>query len=377
MKVNDVQLGKPTTIFKGTTVELAALSAVEGMIAYDETLNKQVIYDGTSWVEIGGSLTVQEVDTSPSVSDVSVINITNGTLTDDGGGEITIDFGSAATDGDAIHDNEANEISAVTAKASPVSGDLLIIEDSEASYVKKSIQIGNLPGGSGTDDDAIHDNVTGEINAITEKTTPIDDDILLLEDSAASYAKKKVKRVNFLNILSKPISTDFTWANQGTASVVDNSYSMTLIHPAANSNSLLYKSAPSTPYSITIKYFLYSFALNYGQGGLVFRQSSDGKYQTFGWTYESGFGLITQKYTTAAYNSTYVAKTAVSTLMPWLKITDNGTNRICYYSYTGDYWKQFHSVGRTDYLTADQVGIFCGNDGTNEIALDVQHWAES
>lgn len=47
-------------------------------------------------------------------------------------------------------------------------------------------------GGSGSDTTAIHDNVTGEINALTEKVTPVAGDMLLIEDSAASFAKKKV-----------------------------------------------------------------------------------------------------------------------------------------------------------------------------------------
>lgn len=51
-------------------------------------------------------------------------------------------------------------------------------------------------GGGGGDADAIHDNVDGEINAITEKVTPANNDLLLIEDSAASYAKKKVKISN-------------------------------------------------------------------------------------------------------------------------------------------------------------------------------------
>jgi hypothetical protein len=46
------------------------------------------------------------------------------------------------------------------------------------------------------DADAIHDNVAGEINAITEKTTLHDDDLFLIEDSEDSYAKKYVKFSN-------------------------------------------------------------------------------------------------------------------------------------------------------------------------------------
>lgn len=52
------------------------------------------------------------------------------------------------TDSNAIHDNVAGEIAAVTEKASPVNADLLLIEDSAASNAKKRVQIGNLPGGS-------------------------------------------------------------------------------------------------------------------------------------------------------------------------------------------------------------------------------------
>jgi len=43
-----------------------------------------------------------------------------------------------------------------------------------------------------SDPDAIHDNVAGEINAITSKGALVDGDIFLIEDSAASNAKKKV-----------------------------------------------------------------------------------------------------------------------------------------------------------------------------------------
>jgi len=43
------------------------------------------------------------------------------------------------------------------------------------------------------DSDAIHDNVAGEITAVTEKVTPHDDDVVLIEDSEAANVKKRVK----------------------------------------------------------------------------------------------------------------------------------------------------------------------------------------
>jgi parallel beta-helix repeat protein len=55
-----------------------------------------------------------------------------------------------ATDSDAIHDNVSGEISAITEKTTPVSADLIIIEDSAASNAKKRAQVGNLPFGDVT-----------------------------------------------------------------------------------------------------------------------------------------------------------------------------------------------------------------------------------
>jgi hypothetical protein len=52
-------------------------------------------------------------------------------------------------DVDAIHDNVAAEINAIAEKGVPVDADLLLIEDSAASNAKKKVQIGNLPSGGG------------------------------------------------------------------------------------------------------------------------------------------------------------------------------------------------------------------------------------
>ncbi len=106
----------------------------------------------------------------------------------------------------SIKDNVAGEINAITEKATPVSADLILIEDSADSNNKKKIQIGNLPGGGGTDADAIHDNVAGEIAAITEKGTPVSADLLIIEDSADSNNKKRVQIGNLPGGSSDPSS---------------------------------------------------------------------------------------------------------------------------------------------------------------------------
>jgi len=45
----------------------------------------------------------------------------------------------------ALHSNIANEISALAIKATPVAADLLLIEDSAAGFVKKRVTVGTLP----------------------------------------------------------------------------------------------------------------------------------------------------------------------------------------------------------------------------------------
>lgn len=96
------------------------------------------------------------------------------------------------TDSNAVHKNVASEIHGITNKGSPVSADELLIEDSADSWNKKRIAISSLPSG-GLDTTAIHKATAAEISAMTEKNPPISADLIVIEDSADSYNKKKVQ----------------------------------------------------------------------------------------------------------------------------------------------------------------------------------------
>jgi hypothetical protein len=81
----------------------------------------------------------------------------------------------------------------VASKASPTASDKLLINDEAASGALRVVTIGNLPGASGTDTNAVHVNTGTEFVGITEKTTPVSADLLIIEDSAASNAKKRLQ----------------------------------------------------------------------------------------------------------------------------------------------------------------------------------------
>jgi hypothetical protein len=123
------------------------------------------------------------------------------------------------------------------------------------------------------------------------------------------------------------------------------------------------KAAPSTPYTITAAMLVDPLSMDYHQFGLVFRQSSDGKCHVFGPQRNFGISAVwllnSLKYTSATvFSAAYSQHHFMGLPLLWLRIADDGTNRICSYGVDGQNWFQFHSVGRTDFLTADEVGFY-------------------
>lgn len=181
-------------------------------------------------------------------------------------------------------------------------------------------------------------------------------------------------------LMTRPVSSAFSWVNQGGASVVTSSGGMFLSLPAGTGTSwrMRVKAAPATPYTVTAH--IRPMALATGGFGLVFRQSSDGKF------------AILRIVTTALESVKYTNETTVSAgyggiltlgallgLEPhWLRIADNGTSRICSVSSDGINFIPFHTIGRTDFLTANQIGVAAtASDATNPVGVMVKSWKES
>lgn len=173
-----------------------------------------------------------------------------------------------------------------------------------------------------------------------------------------------------------PDSDDFTWVNQGGASIVTSRGGIYLLGPATTGDEMriLKKSAPTPPYTITVA-VIGQRSGGSGMYGIGFRQSSDGKLHSLHTGGQNDFALSSSKWTDeSTFVSNYVtwATDAVVGRIPRvLRIQDNSTNRICSASWDGYNFQTFHTVSRTDHLTADEVFI-----GVNTVVndADVAGW---
>lgn len=172
----------------------------------------------------------------------------------------------------------------------------------------------------------------------------------------------------WLGDFTPPDLTDFAWVNQGSATATQAGTNLYMTAPLSGTNSLriLKRATPATPWVITIG-FLYSMhQTDFAEAGLVYRQSSDGKLVTLNCQFgTSAFRVTTSKWTNPTTFSAVYTPSPQAYLSPssvaWLRIADDATNRISSWSLDGDVWEALHTVGRTDFLTADEWGIYLNN----------------
>lgn len=126
---------------------------------------------------------------------------------------------SSLEDADAIHDDTAAEIYAIAEKTAPDDTDILLIEDGEDSYNKKKLSLANFDL-SQCDNSSSNFLTTSDIdfNSLDEKTYLVDGDLFAIEDSEASYNKKK------LNASHIPFVTSGSGAPSSTPSKIGDFY---------------------------------------------------------------------------------------------------------------------------------------------------------
>lgn len=179
-----------------------------------------------------------------------------------------------------------------------------------------------------------------------------------------------------------PVSGDFAWINQGSATVTSTAGNVVLYAPAGASNScrIRKKTAPATPYVIEAGFEVFYGSGNFAEAGLCFRQSSDGKLSNF-YTIQPGQTMSVSKWTdpttfSAGYTPSLAPAGAIGQVI-WMRIADDGANRICSFAPDGLNWVTVHSVARTDFLTADEVGFYANMSNSVAVFMNLFHWKQS
>lgn len=155
LSTQELSLAAATTTTAGaaTAAQILKLDGIEALADVTDATNVNAAGAVMESDYNANTILAATADNTPSALTVDeqtlVGRITAGEITDLSAAQVrtllNVADGATAGDSTAIHDNVSGEISLVTEKGTPVAADLLIIEDSEATNVKKRIQLSSLP----------------------------------------------------------------------------------------------------------------------------------------------------------------------------------------------------------------------------------------
>lgn len=161
---------------------------------------------------------------------------------------------------------------------------------------------------------------------------------------------------------------DYTWVNQGGASasrVDSNSILLSAPNVGGDSWRMLVKNAPSAPYTLTMGCQYAIGGKNYASSGIVLYNSGNGKIVNFGpgfddsigWCYRAVRWASTTSFASDVLGGGEQCRIMGGIGLIWLRIEDDGTNRLFRISADGANWVTIKSTGNTDHLTPDKVGF--------------------
>lgn len=231
----------------------------------------------------------------------------------------------------------------------------------------------------------VSDNGFYAVQSGTEASTPssgqVEGDLYLPTDGF--YAKRFNGTIweawGPLSKMTPPVDADFSWVVQGNAVKTTTNGGINLTLPGGNGNmSVLKKSIPATPYTVTMCMMLTWLPSSQPNMGMVLRQSSDGKLVTWVWGYVPGAYLLFRKWN--SYNSftgsDYATISHVEGPLWWFRIADNGTTMTVSISRDGVNFVAFATRGHTDFMTADEIGFGLRNDSSYACSMSVLSWKE-
>jgi hypothetical protein len=171
--------------------------------------------------------------------------------------------------------------------------------------------------------------------------------------------------VNVVND-TKPLSSAFSWDNQGGSVTHDQSDRLVVEVPdsyVSVVSRMLKQAALTAPYTVQVGGHLNGAIL--GNNGCILyamlRESGSGKLVGAGACLGNGTFLVRRDFWNSS--SSYSAGSMSTNLSPgsgsklWLRITDDGTNRKFYHSVNGKDFFLFGSEASNTTITPDEVGI--------------------
>lgn len=181
-----------------------------------------------------------------------------------------------------------------------------------------------------------------------------------------------------------PDNSAYSWDNQNGSSAAQSGGGIYLSNSGFTQNTLSvrYKTAPATPWSLRAKVTGLAFPGGNPSWGIGVRESGSGKIVAIEIMGTNGpLRLIIEQFTNTTAFSGNAGVDVQNFIMnpPWLRVDDDGTNRLWYVSVDGINWLLLLTEGRTTFLTADQLcfHIRSSNTGTNPVGLTLLSWEES
>lgn len=191
--------------------------------------------------------------------------------------------------------------------------------------------------------------------------------------------------VTAVAITNYPIAANFTWQNQGTATVSGGSSSpmlMQIAASAADSLKIQEIAAPATPYSITA-YMDINFRFNnFAWAGLIIRDSSTGKLVSFGFTMQNQILFSYDKWNSVTSFNSQVTLSDFDGSLPGplprvLKVRDDGTNFVFSVSWDKVNFITLQTISRTDFLTTpDHIGWYGNSRNSWPVYVNLWLWEQ-
>ena len=169
----------------------------------------------------------------------------------------------------------------------------------------------------------------------------------------------------------------WSWVNQGSATIAasPNGYTTLTVTPTNGDNWRMRVQSKSGSFTVTMRYASGFPMANYAATGFVFRNSSTGKFTSYGFGYNSGPNILVQRFN----DPTTFSFTAINfglTTAQYLKATSDGTTLTFYASLDGAAWTRIGTETIATHIgTLDQIGfgVDCNNNGAT--AFDtVLYW---